>query len=90
MCIALLHQHLLLLTAVAGLLQMRMGRAKQQLAQEDLQRLPRRGLSLDPDGQGQGIGLAMVADIVDAAQGELRLANARPGFLAELRFDALP
>ncbi len=56
----------------------------------DLQRLPRRGLSLDPDGQGQGIGLAMVADIVDAAQGELRLANARPGFLAELRFDALP
>ena len=24
------------------------------------------------------------------AQGELRLANARPGFLAELRFDALP
>lgn len=56
----------------------------------DLKRLTQRGLSLDPSGQGQGIGLAVVADIVDAAQGELRLANARPGFLAELRFDALP
>ena len=56
----------------------------------DLERLTQRGLSLDPSGQGQGIGLAVVADIVDAAQGELRLANARPGFLAELRFDALP
>jgi signal transduction histidine kinase len=56
----------------------------------DLKRLTQRGLSLDPSGQGQGIGLAVVADIVDAAQGELRLKNARPGFLAELRFDALP
>ena len=56
----------------------------------DLKRLTQRGLSLDPSGQGQGIGLAVVSDIVDAAQGELRLANARPGFLAELRFDALP
>ncbi|MBP8930464.1 MAG: HAMP domain-containing histidine kinase [Paracoccus sp.] len=56
----------------------------------DLERLTQRGLSLDPSGQGQGIGLAVVADIVDAAQGELRLANARPGFLAELRFDAMP
>lgn len=52
--------------------------------------LTRRGLSLDPSGQGQGIGLAVVADITDAAQGELRLTNARPGFLAELRLDAMP
>lgn len=52
--------------------------------------LTRRGLSLDPSGQGQGIGLAVVADITDAAQGELRLSNARPGFLAELRLDAMP
>ncbi|WP_347266636.1 HAMP domain-containing sensor histidine kinase [Paracoccus sp. (in: a-proteobacteria)] len=51
--------------------------------------LTRRGLSLDPSGEGQGIGLAIVADIVDAAQGDLRLANAHPGFLAELRFDAM-
>lgn len=51
--------------------------------------LPRRGLSLDPSGEGQGIGLAMVSDITDAAQGELRLRNLHPGFLAELRFDAL-
>ena len=58
--------------------------------EQDLKRLTQRGLSLDPSGQGQGIGLAVVADIVDAAQGELRLSNARPGFLAELRFDALP
>ena len=58
--------------------------------ESDLKRLTQRGLSLDPSGQGQGIGLAVVADIVDAAQGELRLKNARPGFLAELRFDALP
>lgn len=52
--------------------------------------LTRRGLSLDPSGEGQGIGLAVVSDIADAAQGELRLRNADPGFLAELRFDALP
>ncbi|SIP97797.1 Signal transduction histidine kinase [Paracoccus thiocyanatus] len=56
----------------------------------DLQRLTQRGLSLDPDGEGQGIGLAVVADIVDAAHGELRLANADPGFLAELYLDAAP
>ncbi|WP_104492253.1 sensor histidine kinase [Paracoccus denitrificans] len=56
----------------------------------DLERLTRRGLSLDPSGEGQGIGLAVVADIVDAAQGELRLANAHPGFLAELHLDAAP
>jgi signal transduction histidine kinase len=52
--------------------------------------LTRRGLSLDPSGQGQGIGLAMVADITDATQGELHLRNTHPGFLAELRFDAMP
>lgn len=55
-----------------------------------LERLPQRGLSLDPGGEGQGIGLAIVSDITDAAQGELRLANAHPGFLAELHLDALP
>lgn len=60
------------------------------VAEAELPSLTRRGLSLDPSGQGQGIGLAMVADITDAAQGELRLSNARPGFLAELRFDAMP
>lgn len=58
--------------------------------QPQLAALTRRGLSLDPSGEGQGIGLAVVADITDAAQGELRLKNAHPGFLAELRFDALP
>ena len=56
----------------------------------DLARLPRRGLSLDPGGEGQGIGLAIVSDIVDAAQGELVLRNAHPGFVAELRLAPLP
>lgn len=51
--------------------------------------LTRRGLSLDPSGEGQGIGLAVVADIVDAAQGALALRNTHPGFQAELRFEAL-
>ena len=56
----------------------------------ELERLTQRGLSLDPSGEGQGIGLAVVADIVDAAQGELRLRNAHPGFLAELHLEAAP
>lgn len=60
------------------------------VAEAELASLTRRGLSLDPSGQGQGIGLAMVADITDAAQGELSLQNAQPGFLAELRFDLMP
>jgi len=60
------------------------------VAEAELAGLTRRGLSLDPSGQGQGIGLAMVADITDAAQGELSLQNADPGFLAELRLDAMP
>lgn len=60
------------------------------VAEADLPGLTRRGLSLDPSGQGQGIGLAMVADIMDAAQGALRLENAQPGFRAELRLDAMP
>lgn len=55
-----------------------------------LARLTRRGLSLDPDGEGQGIGLAVVSDIADAAQGALQLENAHPGLLAELHLDALP
>lgn len=59
-------------------------------AEADLQRLTRRGLSLDPQGDGQGLGLAMVADIVDAAQGELRLQNTHPGFRAELILHPAP
>ncbi|MEG4644681.1 ATP-binding protein [Paracoccus sp. APAP_BH8] len=58
------------------------------IPETDLERLPQRGLSLDPSGEGQGIGLAVVAEIVDAAQGELRMRNARPGFRAELHLDA--
>ncbi|MFT4012189.1 MAG: HAMP domain-containing sensor histidine kinase [Paracoccus sp. (in: a-proteobacteria)] len=50
----------------------------------DLARLTQRGLSLDPNGQGQGIGLALVADVVDAAQGQLHMRNAKPGLEVRL------
>lgn len=54
----------------------------------DLTRLTQRGLSLDPDGQGQGIGLAVVAAVADAAQGDLRMRNARPGLEVQLALNA--
>lgn len=55
------------------------------VAEADLARLIQRGVRLDEGGDGQGIGLAIVADIVEAAQGELTLRNANPGLLAEIR-----
>lgn len=54
----------------------------------DLARLTKRGLSLDPSGQGQGIGLAVVAGVVDAAHGRLNMRNARPGLEVQLEFPA--
>ena len=54
----------------------------------DLARLTQRGLSLDPSGDGQGIGLAVAAGIVDAAQGVLRMRNAHPGLEVQLELDA--
>lgn len=50
-----------------------------------LARMVQRGVRLDEGGDGQGIGLAIVADIVEAAQGELTLRNAGPGLCAEIR-----
>lgn len=50
-----------------------------------LARMVQRGVRLDEGGDGQGIGLAIVADIVEAAQGELTLRNAEPGLCAEIR-----
>ena len=44
-----------------------------------LARLVQRGVRLDEGGDGQGIGLAITADIVDAAQGQLHMRNADPG-----------
>lgn len=54
----------------------------------DLARLTQRGLSLDPDGDGQGIGLAVVAGVVDAARGQLRMRNTHPGLEVEMVLDA--
>lgn len=50
----------------------------------DLIRLPQRGLSLDPEGAGQGIGLAVVAAVAEAAQGTFRMRNTRPGLEVQL------
>lgn len=50
-----------------------------------LEGLLRRGARLDMSGDGQGIGLAIVADIAEAAGGRLDLRNAHPGLRAELR-----
>lgn len=53
----------------------------------DLTRLTQRGLSLDPESEGQGIGLALVAGVADAAGGSLRMRNARPGLEVLLTLD---
>lgn len=49
-----------------------------------LDQLVRRGVSLDQTGQGHGFGLSIAQDILAAAGGELRLANADPGLEATL------
>lgn len=43
------------------------------------------GVRLDQSDGGQGIGLAIAAEIIEAAGGRLDLANARPGLRAEIR-----
>lgn len=54
------------------------------VAEADLARLVDRGVRLDRTREGQGIGLAIVSDIADAAGGRLVLSNARPGLAAAL------
>lgn len=56
----------------------------------DLLRLVERGVRLDESGEGQGIGLAIVADIVEAARGTLAFSNAVPGLKAEIFLAAGP
>lgn len=55
-----------------------------------LARLSQRGLRLDRSGEGQGIGLAIVNDIVDAANGHLDFSNADPGLCVRLTLAAVP
>ncbi|WP_313349479.1 HAMP domain-containing sensor histidine kinase [Paracoccus sp. (in: a-proteobacteria)] len=53
-----------------------------------LDRLMRRGVRANLSDDGQGIGLAIVADIAEAALGRFSLSNAYPGLCAELRLQA--
>lgn len=55
-----------------------------------LARLPQRGMRLDESGEGQGIGLAIVSDIAEAAGGWLSLTNTRPGLCVELSLAVAP
>lgn len=55
------------------------------IPEQELARIQKRGERLDQSGDGQGIGLALVTDILDAAGGELSLRNAAPGLLVEIR-----
>jgi signal transduction histidine kinase len=52
---------------------------------DDLARLSERGLRLDESGEGHGIGLAIVADIVEAARGALHFENGGPGLVVTIR-----
>ncbi|WP_229804791.1 sensor histidine kinase [Neogemmobacter tilapiae] len=58
------------------------------VAPADLARLSERGLRLDESGEGQGIGLAIVADIVEAARGALHFENGGPGLVVTIRLRA--
>ncbi len=56
----------------------------------ELARLAQRGVRLDQGGDGQGIGLAIVTDIAEAAGGRLELINMLPGLAAELHLPRHP
>ena len=60
------------------------------ISPDQIQRIIRRGERLDQSIGGQGIGLAIVSDIVEAVGGELSLRNADPGLLAEIRLARAP
>ena len=52
---------------------------------EKLDALMLRGARLDESHQGTGLGLAIAAEIANAHRGSLRLLNASPGLVAEVR-----
>ena len=53
-----------------------------------IDRMRARGVRLDTRSAGQGLGLAIAAEIADAAGGRLELANAAPGLAATLLLPA--
>lgn len=58
------------------------------VAEESLDTLIGRGVRLDQSVEGDGIGLALVSDILDAAGGQLSLRNASPGLEVTVRLGA--
>lgn len=55
-----------------------------------LAEVTRRGVRLDQGGAGAGLGLAIVADIAEAAGGTLAIANVSPGLEAAITLPAAP
>jgi signal transduction histidine kinase len=52
--------------------------------EESLAKIAGRGVRLDEKAKGQGLGLAITADIAEAAQGSLTFRNGTPGLVAVL------
>ncbi|MFN7051292.1 MAG: ATP-binding protein, partial [Gemmobacter sp.] len=52
--------------------------------EDQLHRMIRRGVRLDENGEGQGIGLSIAQEIAEAAGGALAFENAAPGLRATL------
>lgn len=50
----------------------------------------RRGVRLDQSGDGHGIGLAIVSEIIAAAGGDLDFGDAAPGLLVRITLNAVP
>lgn len=72
----------------AGFVEIRIRDDGPGIPEQALGRLLRRGERLDSSEGGQGIGLAVVSDITEAAGGVLSLGNADPGLEVRLRLRA--
>lgn len=60
----------------------------QGIARERIDQVIQRGVRLDQGGSGAGLGLAIVAEIVETATGRLELANEPGGFVVTLHLPA--